>query len=397
MRIVQINATCGAGSTGKICVAVSRLLSERGIENHILYTSGKSDYPLGIRYASDRYIKLQALLSRITGRYGFVSRRATSRLLRHLDRLSPDVIHLHNLHGHNVDLGRLLAYIRQRGIKVYWTFHDCWAFTGYCPYFDMAACDRWESGCRDCPQRRGFSWFFDRSATLQAQKRELLKDLDLTVITPSEWLAGLVRRSFLGAYPIRVINNGIDLSVFRPRESELKRRLGIEGKHLLLGVAFDWSPRKGLDVFVELARRLDDRFRILLVGVDGRTAAALPDSILTVGRTKSQAELAEIYSAADLFVNPTREENYPTVNMESLASGTPVLTFRTGGSPEMLDEATGFVVEKDDIDGLERVILSLEYTAPGMREACLRKAAAFDQGERFREYLALYDEASAEQ
>lgn len=397
MRIVQINVTCGAGSTGKICVAVSRLLSERGIENHILYASGKSDYPLGIRYASDRYIKLQALFSRITGRYGFVSRRATSRLLRHLDRLSPDVIHLHNLHGHNVDLGRLFTYIRQRGIKVYWTFHDCWAFTGYCPHFDMVGCDRWESGCRDCPQRRGFSWFFDRSATLQAQKRELLKDLDLTVITPSEWLAGLVRRSFLGAYPIRVINNGIDLSVFRPRESELKRRLGIEGKILLLGVAFGWGPRKGLDVFVELARRLDDRFRILLVGVDGRTAATLPDSILTVERTQNQRELAEIYSAADLLVNPTREEVLGLVNLEAMACGTPGVTFRTGGSPECYDESSGFVVEKDDIDGLERVILSLEYTAPGMREACLRKAAAFDQDERFREYLALYDEASAEQ
>ena len=167
MKIVQINITCGSGSTGKICLAVSELLTERNIENYILYSSGNSDYTLSKKYMSHWEIKFQALKSRFWGNYGFQSKAATKRLINELNKISPDIVHLHNLHGHNANLEILFKYLKENGIKVFWTFHDCWAFTGYCPHYTMAKCNQWrESGCANCPQRKRFSLFVDRGSYL---------------------------------------------------------------------------------------------------------------------------------------------------------------------------------------------------------------------------------------
>ncbi len=391
VKVVQLNATCGEGSTGKICVAVSRLLSQRGHENYIFYSSGQSEYPLGISHMTSLEVKWNALRSRLIGNYGFHAKASTKRLLTHLKRIDPDVVHLHNIHGHDVDLGILIPYLKETHKKVFWTFHDCWAFTGYCPHFDMAQCGKWETTCEDCPQKAQYSWFFDRSQSLFEKKKTLLQDLDLTIITPSEWLAGLVKRSFLREYPVKVIRNGIDLSIFSPTDSDFRKRHGAEQKKIVLGVAFGWGERKGLDVFVELAKRLPEEYQIVLVGTTEQIDRQLPANILSIHRTQDPQELASIYSAADVFVNPTMEENYPTVNMEALACGTPVLTFDTGGSGEMLDNFCGAVVKKSDIDALEREILRVCKTKPYTREACLQRAQAFDQQACFEEYMTLYE------
>lgn len=390
MTVVQINATCTAGSTGKICRAVSELLNERGIENYILHTQDGCTYPNGIQYASRPYLKLQALKSRVKGNYGFNSRLATRRLLAELDRLAPTVVHLHNLHGHNVHLGMLLHYLREKKIKVFWTFHDCWSFTGYCPHFDMIGCDQWLTECRDCPQRREYSWFFDRSRYLHSLKKEAAEGLDLTVIGPSRWTVETAARSFFGRYPMQVIHNGIDLQVFQPTPGDFRKRHGLEGKLLVLGVAFGWGRRKGLDVFLELNRRLDDRYRIVLVGTDDGVDAQLPDSVISIHRTSNQAELAEIYTAADVYVNPTREEVLGLVNLEALACGTPVITFRSGGSPECVDPTCGLVVDKDDVDGLTEAIRHTVEEKPFAPEACRAYASRFDAQEKFGEYIKLY-------
>ncbi len=391
MKIVQINSVCGQGSTGKICVAVSRLLTERGIENYILYASGKSSEPVSRRYMSDGEVKWQALRSRVFGNYGFNSRRATKRLLRELDSIRPDIVHLHNLHGHNVHLGLLFSYLKERRIRVFWTFHDCWAFTGYCPHYDMVGCAQWKTQCETCMQRKHYSWFRDRSAYLYRKKREALTGLDMTIITPSQWLADQVKQSFLKEYPVRVIHNGINPEIFRPRESDFRSRYGLDGKFLILGVAFGWGPRKGLDVFTELAKRLDESYRIVLVGTDDAVDRLLPANILSIHRTQNQVELAEIYSAADLFVNPTREENYPTTHMEALACGTPVLSFHTGGCSEMLDESCGAVVPKNDVDALERMIRTARAEKPFASEACVARAEHFGELDRFMEYVMCYE------
>ena len=395
MKVVQINATCGIGSTGKICVGISELLTKANIENYILYSSRSNGYPLGISCSDDRYIKTQALKAKLLGNYGFQSRKATRNILSELERIQPDVVHLHNIHGHDCHLGMLFDYFRKYHIRLIWTFHDCWAFTGYCPHFTMANCDRWRHGCGNCPQRRDYSWLFDRSAELFAAKNRLLQERTRMIATPSQWLADLVQQSFLKEYPVRVIPNGIDLAVFRPIESDFRRNYGLEDKKIVLGVSFGWDVRKGLDVFIEMARCLPDDYRIVLVGTNAETDRYLPSNVISVHRTQNQKELAEIYSAADVLVNPTREENYPTVNMEAIACGTPVVTFRTGGSPEMLDSTCGAVVARDDLDALEQEIIRVCEDRPFPKDQCIAKAQEFDQKQRLKEYLQLYERVIA--
>lgn len=390
MKVVQINSVCGKGSTGKICIAVSELLSSKGIENYILYASDNSNYHLGTKYMSDSNVKLQALKSRVFGNYGFNSRFATLRLLKELDTISPDIVHLHNLHGHNVHLETLFSYLKEKKIKIFWTFHDCWAFTGYCPYYDLVACEKWKTECKDCDQYKKYSWFFDRSTYLYKKKKELFAGLDLTIITPSQWLADEVKQSFLKEYPVKVINNGIDLSTFRPRESDFRKKYNIEDKFVVLGVAFGWCVRKGLDVFIELSKRLDERFRIVLVGTNNEVDKKLPNNIISIHRTNNQTELAEIYTAADVFVNPTREENFPTTHMESLACGTPVIAFNTGGCSEMLNEQCGVVIDKDNIEDLRFAIVEACLDEKYSFEDCILQSKKFSPEEKFNEYIQLY-------
>ena len=391
MKIVQINTVCDNDSTGKICAGISKQLTVHGVENYIIYTSGHSPHPHGIRCA-EKFPKLQALCSRMLGNYGFNSRGTTNRIISELERISPDIVHLHNLHGHNVHLGILFSYLKEKNLKVFWTFHDCWAFTGYCPYYDIAACNRWQTGCQDCPQRSRYSWFFDRSNLLYKKKMQLFLGLDLTIITPSQWLADQVKQSFLKEHPVKVIHNGIDLSLFQPKVSTFREKYHLEkDKFILLGVASLWAARKGLDVFVRLAQRLNpEKFQIVLVGTNDKIDKQLPANIISIHRTENQEQLAEIYSAADLFVNPTREENFPTVNIESLACGTPVLTFRTGGSPEMLDETCGYVVEKDDLEALLQQINSAYEKRPFSAQNCIKKASNYAAMDKFQEYYELY-------
>jgi glycosyltransferase involved in cell wall biosynthesis len=392
MKIVQLNATYGAGSTGKIALSVSELLDKENIENYVLYSSGNCDKSNGIKYTTPKSIKFQTLISRVLGNYGFEAKRTTKGLVAHLEKIKPDILHIHNIHSHDCNLEILFKYIKANNIKTYWTFHDCWAFTGYCPHFDMIGCDKWKTECNNCPQKGCYSWFLDRSNQNFNKKKKLFQGLDLTIITPSEWLANLVKQSFLKEYPVKVINNGIDLSIFKPTQSEFRKKYNCEDKFLLLGVAFGWGIRKGLDVFIELSKKLDDNFKIILVGTNDEVDNQLPSNIISIHRTQNQQELVEIYTAADLLVNPTREENYPTVNMEALACGTPVLTFNTGGSPEIIDKTCGAVVPKNDTEALYSEIVKISKENLYSKENCTKKAENFNMNERFKEYVKLYEE-----
>lgn len=391
MKFVQINATCGVGSTGKICVDISKLLTEKNIENYILYSGTKSDYPLGILCGDTKQIKFQALLSHINGRYGFNSKQITQEILHKLDEIKPDIVHLHNLHGHNCNIEILFGYLREQHIKTYWTFHDCWAFTAYCPHFTMNKCDKWKDGCYECARYKEYSFFFDKSEQLYEKKKKMISGLDLTVTTPSRWISNLVKQSFFKDYPVKVIHNGIDLDTFKPTLSNFREKYSVGDKKIILGVAFGWGKHKGLDVFVELAKRLDkEKYQIVLVGTDDSVDRQLPDSIISIHRTQNQAELAEIYTAADVFANPTREEVLGLVNLETLACGTPGVTFDTGGSPECYDVSCGAVVPCDDIDTMEKEIIRICETKPYSVAACLKRAKWFDKNEKYKEYMELY-------
>lgn len=392
MKIAQINLSYGFGSTGKIVLAISELLDEKNIENYVLYSGAESSKENGIKYTNLFFKKVESLKSHIFGNYGFDAKVATKKLIAHLDKINPDIIHIHNIHSHDCNLELLFKYIKANNIKTYWTFHDCWAFTGYCYYFDMVNCDKWKDECKSCSQSRRFSWLLDCSNQNFNRKKELFKGLDLTVITPSKWLADLVKQSFFKEYPVKVINNGIDLSVFKPTESDFRERNNCMDKFILLGVAFDWAERKGLDVFIELAERLEDKFQIVLVGINSKLARILPDNIIVINKTNNQKELAEIYTAADLYVNPTREEVFGLVNIEALACGTPVITFNSGGSPECIDETCGVVVPKDDTEVLYNEILRICKSNPFTKGACINRASLFDLNNKFKEYVDLYEE-----
>lgn len=390
MKVVQINATCGVGSTGKICVGISRALTAQGIENYILYSAKGTDYPLGIQNTTQGYINLQAIKSRVLGNYGFNSKHATKKLIRKLEQLQPTIVHLHNIHGHDCHFGMLLSYLKEKHIQLVWTFHDCWVFTALCPHFAMVQCNQWKTECHACPLYRERSFFLDRSRWLYRQKKQALQGLSLQIAAPSRWLADMVKQSFLQKTPTQVIYNGIDLEVFRPTSGNFRARNHLENKKIVLGVAFDWGRRKGLDVFADLAKTLPQEYQIILIGTEEQTERQLPASVLTIRRTADQKELAEIYTAADVFANPTREEVLGLVNLEALACGTPVVTFAAGGSPECLDESCGITVPCEDVAGMETAIRTICETHPFSPKACRKRAERFDEKERLQEYISLY-------
>lgn len=398
MKIVQINAL-DFGSTGKIMLNIAEKAREAGCEVYTFSSSRKATHPKAVNHfyidnKLDYYFHMIAgMVSGLETSFSFF---ATRRLINTLKKIKPDIVHLHNTHGFYLNHPLFFKYLKESGVKVVWTLHDCWAFTGRCPYFQITGCDRWKVGCGKCVYKANLypaSYFFDLTRRQYKEKKELFSGIrNMTIVTPSCWLAGLVKESFLGDYPIRVINNGIDLSIFKPTESDFCRRHHIPGgKFIILGVAFSWGYRKGLDVFVELSKRLEpNTYQIVLVGTNENIDQELSSEVITIHRTSNQKELAEIYTAADVFVNPTREDNFPTVNMESIACGTPVITFKTGGSPEIIDTTCGCTVPCDDVDGLEKQIIDICEKHRYNRDDCVKKARQFDINDRFREYIDLY-------
>lgn len=395
MTIVEIN-TSNFGSTGCISLGIAEVARQNGYK---VYTACANSRSNKRKHVKDQILignrisrNLHYLLAYITGMNGCFSCFSTINLLRKIKKLSPDMFHLHNLHGSYINIPLLFRFIKKHNIPVIWTLHDCWSVTGQCPHFTIVKCEKWNTGCHHCAQYRSYpATCFDQTKIMHKLKKKWFTGVDeMTIVTPSQWLADIVKRSYLKDYPVQVINNGIDLSVFHPVQSDFRQRYNCTGKFIILGVAFGWNEKKGLDVFVELAKRLDAYFQIVLVGTDENVDRQLPANIISIHRTHNQKELAEIYTAADLFVNPTREENYPTVNMESIACGTPVLTFNTGGSPEIPNDMCGCVVDCDDIDAMEREIRRIAEKNLFSEEACLERSKMFDMNDRFEEYTILY-------
>lgn len=400
MKIALINMT-HTGSTGRIMMQIADTARLAGHEvrtySPIVFSRVRKQPTLSIpdhyTWGTITQSAFHYYAGSFFGLNGMLSRGGTRELLRELELFQPDLIHLHNLHNFSINLPMLFGYIKKNDIRVVWTLHDCWSFTGHCPHFTSEGCDKWKQGCHHCPSHRRYpkSYVDDSRRMYLAKKKWFTGVRNLTLVTPSQWLADLIQQSFLYQYPVKVIHNGIDLSIFKPLASKFREQYYCEKQKIVLGVAFGWSERKGMDVFMELSRRLGDDYRIVLVGTDERIDVQLPSSIISIHRTDSQQELAEIYAAADVLVNPTREDTFPTVNMEALACGTPVVTFRTGGSPEIPDTSCGIAVAVDDVDALEREIRRVCTQNPYTREACLKRAKQFDRNDKFQAYVELYE------
>jgi putative colanic acid biosynthesis glycosyltransferase len=397
MKILQINSVCGVGSTGRIVIEINKMIEEMNFNGLILYGRGnKREVNNYIKIGSDFDNKLHGVLTRLTDKHGFGSARETKNMIEILKNYDPDIIHLHNIHGYYLNIEVLFNYLKISAKPVLWTLHDCWSFTGHCSYFDYVVCNRWKTECYNCPQKNMYpsSKLIDNSKWNYKKKKELFTMLDnMTIITPSLWLREIVKESFLGKYDIKTIYNGINLDVFRPiankQTIKIKEKYNCIGKFVILGVANIWEERKGLKYLLDLSKQLDDSFCVIIAGVNRKQKLALPKNVIGITKTNDVSQLVEIYSMADVFVNPTLEEVLGMTNIEALACGTPVITFNTGGSPECIDKTCGIVVEKGNLDRLTEAVIKIK-NEPLSINACLNRAKLFDKDKKYKEYLELY-------
>ena len=397
MKVLQINSVCGIRSTGRICTDIADVLRMRGDECRIAY--GREKVPekyrdISYRIGSETDVKLHALGSRLLDSSGFHSKNATKRLIEYIGKYKPDVIHLHNIHGYYLNIELLFDYLKRSKVPVIWTLHDCWAYTGHCSHYAAVGCDRWRTGCESCPQKGEYpkSVLFDGSKRNFARKKEAFCGMpNMTIVTPSEWLADEVRSSFLGEYKVKVINNGIDLEVFKPAESDFRRRYGLEDKKIVLGVATAWGERKGLDRFISLAQMLGDGYRVVLVGLTEEQISALPEKVLGIARTNSPIELAEIYTAADICLSLSLEETMGLTVVEANACGTPAAVFGKTALPELIDGNNGIILSDTDLEVVSEKIRALDASLFSA-ESCVTSAKKYDKQIKYEEYFELYKE-----
>lgn len=362
MKVLQINSVCGIRSTGRICTDFAEEYISDGHEVKIAY--GREDVPekyqhLSYRIGTELNVKVNALATRLFDNEGFNAKKQTMEFLIWADEYNPDLLWLHNLHGYYINIEMLFDWIKSRPqMQVKWLLHDCWAFTGHCSHFTVAKCEQWKIECKKCVQKKKYPKSIVISNCRQNYNRKKAAFCgvnNMTLITPSQWLADLVKQSFLKEYAVEVRHNTIDTTVFKPTSSDFRQRYGFENKKIVLGVASAWSKEKGLDDFIILSEMLDDSYVIVLVGLTDKQIKKMPKVITCISRTNSTNELVDIYTAADVFVNPTYEDNYPTTNLEAQACGTPCITYRTGGSVESVPDEN--VVKTGDVEAICNLIM----------------------------------------
>lgn len=408
MKLLQINPVIRQNtSTGRIMQEIAELATQHGWECYIAYSKGRDGImpcsaniiPIGNKWSTIWH----GVMTRLLDRHGLASNQATRQFIKEIKRIQPDVIHIHNIHGYFLNYKILFDYLSSANIPVVWTVHDCWLYTGHCYHYAYAQCNKWMEGCNHCPQKREFptSYLLDRSHRNFIDKRKAFTSVPqhlLNIVTVSEWMKDEIRHSFLKDYKCQVIHNGIDTTSFNIQNTEeIKAKYGLQNKHIILGVASIWSEEKGLKDFIRMASLLNTDEVIVLVGIKEKEKNNLPHNIIAIPRTKNKLELAELYSAADAFVNPTWQDNYPTVNLEAIACGTPVVTYRTGGSIECITEDTGIIIEQGDTQGLINAVRDIrnkgkEYYSKRCREYALHH---FNKEERYADYLALYNQLTS--
>ncbi len=389
--LLQINVTANWGSTGKIAEAIGLAAINHGWVSYIAYgrwCNPSQSHVLKIGSCWDKYFHFAE--QRIRDNEGLCSRDATKRFIRQIEEIKPDVIQLHNIHDHYLNYQLLFEYLKQTDIKVVWTFHDCWAFTGHCFHFVTEGCSKWKEGCYECPMRN----VMPKTVLDRSRKNYELKNLlfggfqNLTIVSCSDWMAGFVKQSFLKDKWIEVIKNGVDLCVFRPMEAEKET-----ATYRVLAVSSVWNEGKGLYDIVKLRKHLPEKYSITIVGLTAKQKGQLPSGIIGIERTQNVNELVQLYSDANVLINPTYADTFPTVNLEALACGTPVITYRTGGSPEAIDENTGIVVEQGDVGSMaEAIKLICSKDRNLYASACRERAEAFfDKDKCFDKYIELYE------
>lgn len=396
MKVLQINAVTGYGSTGRACVEIADTLNKNNHEGYIAY-SGGGTYINGYQIGTSIEKKIHGLFSRLFGNQAYYSTRGTKKLIKYIETLRPDIVHLNNLHGNYINLYILLKYLADKDISTVLTLHDCWFYTGKCRHYTVDNCFKWQTGCGHCPRvkKDNKSWFFDRSKKMFKDKNNGFKNIrKLAVVGVSEWITEEAKKSFLSsANTITKIYNWIDIDIFQPVETNsLRRNLKLDNKFVILGVASEWNNSKGLDQFLELAEKLPHNHKIVLVGKVDK-AIQLPSNIISIPETQNIKELVEYYSMADVFVTLSLEETFGKVTAEALACGTPAIVYDSTACPELIGEKCGYVIEKNNINMVLKKILETENkTKEYYSKNCINFAREnFNKDDRIEDYINLYN------
>ena len=401
-KLLQLNPVVRQNtSTGRIMREIGELAIANGWESYIAYSGGRDGVPAHssqlLPVGNKWDVACHAVATRLFDAHGLASKRATRQLIEQIRRIGPDIVHIHNVHGYWLNYPLLCGYLRESGIPVVWTVHDCWLYTGHCYYYTYARCEKWRTGCGRCPQKHAFpaSWLFDRSAANWRDKRAAFASLpNLTIVPVSDWIRQEMASSILAEQPFRVIHNGIDLSVFSPEAAGTDRNTNT----VYLGIASIWYEEKGFSDLLRLAEQLREDEQLVLVGrMTEAQKRRVPSRVRLVERTENVQALAALYAQASVLLNPTWQDNYPTVNLEAIACGTPVVTYRTGGSVEAGTEASGRVVVQGDVPAMLAAARTLAVADRAEMSARCRDYALahFDKESCYRNYITLYENLAA--
>jgi glycosyltransferase involved in cell wall biosynthesis len=397
MKVLQINAVCGIKSTGRICVEIANYINCSGNEGYIAYSVGLP-YENGYRIGTAIDTKLHALNSRVFGTQAYFSKSCTNKLLKYIKNIKPDVVHLHNLHSNFINLKLLLNYLAENDIPTVLTLHDCWFYTGKCTHYTMDNCNKWQTGCYNCVRLKkdNPSWILDRTKTMWQDKKILFEKIPrLAVVGVSDWITNEAKKSMLSSAQIlKRIYNWIDLDVFKQVETKvLRNKLKLENKFIIIGVASSWNNDKGLNKFIELSNILPDDIIIILVG-NVSSFTKFPKNILSIKETHNISELIEYYSIADVLLNLSLAESFGKVSAEALSCGTPIITFKSTASPELVGDGCGYVIDRNSIEDILNAILKVRKDGKKYySNKCVSYAKAnFNKDERINDYLKLYQD-----
>ena len=378
MKTVQINSVYGVGSTGIIAKDLCDYINKKGIESKVFYGYGASSDKNAVAFSSRLNVTFHVLQTRLLGKHAFYSKRPTRKLVKMLQTYAPDVIHIHQIHGHYLNVPILFDYLAKSNAKIIFTLHDCWMFTGHCSHFYHINCEKWKAGCGKCPQLSAYpkSLIFDRSKESWRDKKKYFTMLKHAVlVTPSQWLFHYLPDSFLNQYDKRIINNGIDTTVFFPKDSSrIKKTLGLENKFVIIGIASKWLHPDNQKKAIELIQSFGDDIGIVLIGVTQKQRLLLPEKTVCIPFVTSREELAAYYSLGDVFINLSLEDNFPTVNLEAMACGVPIIAFNSGGNAEVISGDIGFSISTGDFSGIKEAVKLIQQSKKDYRNFCRETA-----------------------
>lgn len=391
MKLLQLNVTANWGSTGKIAEGIGQAAMEQGWESAIAYGRSMNPSQSMLYKANGKFdVYYHYAVNKLLDCEGKGSRFATKNLIKFIEDYKPDIIHLHNIHDHWINYPILFDYLASIDTPIVWTFHDCWAFTGGCAYFEKSDCKKWQKGCSNCPQKNNL---IDNSFRNHNDKIKWFNKIGdrLTVVSVSEWLDNLVSESLIHPSRQEVIYNGVDVNALTPMKYD--QRFDFVGKKIVLGVANVWTPSKGLQSYIQLRKFLGEEYLIVLVGLDEKTTKGLPSGIFGISRTQNLNDLAQLYSRADVLLSLSIQETFGMTLAEAFACGTPAIAFDTTALPEVISPETGIVVPKGDLGSVVeaiRVICSSKdrFNSEGCRKRAIMN---FNKDVQFNKYVDLYD------